>query len=234
MAFSVRLFRSVSALLGATFCLSGGVTSAKAQADPGSTPPTRFQRIASHFDLAVSGIGDFESSVSGPVLNNIANNGTLMQQQYKAEAGVLATIRAQKSPWIGGEFNYRLAKYTYTFNYTNPALDFFTQNTANEYTLGYIARPEHPLLGFKPSIGVGAGTVEFKPSKSSGTGLPVQARAAYYYTLGGDKPLYGDVLGLRVGFRQVFYLAPDFGQNYLLIKKRAISSEPTLGLYVHF
>lgn len=235
MAFFVRLVRSLPVLLGAVCCVGVGVSSAKAQADPASAPPTRFDKFASHFDLGVSGIGDFNSSVSGSVQNRISVNAqNLSQRQFRPVAGVLVTIRATRSPWVGGEFNYRLSKYTYTFDFTDTRLNFFSQNTANEYTLGYVAHPDHPLLGFKPFVGVGAGTVEFKPSRSSGSGLPVQARAAYYYTLGGDKPLYGDTFGLRVGFRQAFYLAPDFGQNYLLIKKRAISSEPTLGLYVHF
>ena len=152
----------------------------------------------------------------------------------------MGTIRGQKSPWIGGEFNYRWARYSYNFTFANDPnpeqpLKFSTKNTANEYTLGYIAHPEHELLGFKPFLGAGAGTVEFKPSRSSGTGLPVQARAAYYYTLGGDRPLVeSGAFGLRAGFRQLFYLAPDFGQNYLTIKKRAIASEPTLGFYLRF
>ncbi len=222
-------------LLGAVCCVMGGGSSAKAQADAGNAPQTRLNRLASHFDLAVSGVGDFETSVSGRVQNNISPTAqNLSQKQFRAVAGVMGTIRGQRSPWVGGEFNYRWARYSYTFDFTDPALNFFTQNTANEFTLGYVAHPDHPLLGLKPFVGAGAGTVEFKPSRNSGSGLPVQARAAYYYTLGGDKPIVNDTFGLRVGFRQVFYLAPDFGQNYLLIKQRAISSEPFLGLYVHF
>lgn len=216
--------------------MSAGVPSAVAQADPGAAPQTRLDRFASHIDVAASGIGEFDTSVTGPVQNNLSpGDGTLTVKQFRGVAGAMGTIRAQRSPWVGGEFNYRWARYTYTFNYTNSVVgNFYTQNTANEFTLGYVAHPDHPLLGFKPFVGAGAGTVEFKPSRSSGTGLPVQARAAYYYTFGGDKPLVGDTFGLRVGFRQVFYLAPDFGQNYLSIKQRAISSQPTVGFYVHF
>lgn len=236
MALFVRRFRLLPVLVGAALCCFGCMLpNAGAQADPGAAPQTRLDKFASHFDLAASGIGEFDTSVSGRVMNSVSpSTQTLSQQQYRVVAGAMGTLRAQRSPWVGGEFNYRWAKYTYTFNFTDPSLNFYTQNTANEFTLGYIAHPNRELLGLKPFLGAGAGTVEFKPSRSSGSGLPVQARAAYYYTVGGDKPIYGDTFGLRVGFRQVFYLAPDFGQNYLLIKKEAISSEPTLGLYVHF
>lgn len=235
MAFSVRRVRSLSVLLGAVCCVVGGVSSARAQADAGTVPQTRLDRILDHFDFAVSAVGEFDSSATGPVQNNLSpSNGTLSVQPTHA-VGALGTIRAQRSAWVGGEFNYRWAKYSYNFSYSNSVIpNFSTQNTANEFTLGYIAHPTFPLLGLKPFVGAGAGSVEFKPSRSSGSGLPVQARAAYYYTVGGDKPLVGDTFGLRVGFRQVFYLAPDFGQNYLFIKKQAISSEPTVGFYVHF
>ena len=234
MAFFVLRLRLLPVLLSAACCVVG-VSSASAQADPGNAPQTRLNRFASHIDVAASAVGEFDTSVSGPVQNNISpSNGNLTVQQYRTVVGAMGTIRAQRSPWVGGEFNYRWAKYTYQFNFTDAGLNFFTGNTANEFTLGYVAHPDHPLVGFKPFVGAGAGTVEFKPSRSSGSGLPVQARAAYYYTLGGDRPIVGDTFGLRVGFRQVFYLAPDFGQNYLLIKQRAISSEPFLGFYVHF
>lgn len=235
MAFFVRLFRSVPVLVGAALCVGGAVPGAAAQADPGSQPQTRFDRVLSHFDVAASAVGEFDSTASGPVTNRLSTNPGNLSVKPTSTVGAMGTIRFQKSPWIGAEFNYRWAKYSYDFNFSNSAVpNFSTQNTANEFTLGYVAHPGHDLVGFKPFVGVGAGTVEFKPSRSSGSGLPVQARAAYYYTLGGDKPLAGDRFGLRLGFRQVFYLAPDFGQNYLYIKKLAIASQPTVGFYVHF
>ena len=234
LAFFVRPFRSFPVLLSAALFAGGVVSSAAAQADPGAAPQTRFDRVLDHFDFAVSAVGEFDSSVSGPVQNRLAIAPSTLSERPTSTVGAMGTVRFQKSPWIGGEFNYRWAKYNYDFSFTDTTLNFATQNTANEFTLGYVAHPGHDLVGFKPFVGVGAGTVEFKPSRSSGSGLPVQARAAYYYTLGGDKPLVGDRFGLRLGFRQVFYLAPDFGQNYLLIKKLAIASQPTVGFYVHF
>ena len=62
----------------------------------------------------------------------------------------------------------------------------------------------------------------------------VQARADYYYSVGGDLPIVGETFGLRAGFREAFYLAPDYGQNYLKTKKLQTSLEPTVGFYIHF
>ena len=73
-----------------------------------------------------------------------------------------------------------------------------------------------------------------RPTKNGGQGLSTQARAAYYYSLGGEGLIVGDTLGVRVGIRQLFYLAPDFGQNYLTIKQRTFTTEPQIGLYLHF
>jgi hypothetical protein len=39
---------------------------------------------------------------------------------------------------------------------------------------------------------------------------------------------------VRVAFRQLIYLAPDFGQNYLTIGRRAVTTEPTFGFFLRF
>jgi hypothetical protein len=44
----------------------------------------------------------------------------------------------------------------------------------------------------------------------------------------------GSHFGVRVGFRQLVYLTPDFLQNYLTIIRHVRTSEPTIGFYVRF
>ncbi len=205
-------------------------------------PQTRLQRILDHFDLGILATGEFSSSVTGTPQNNTATNSGTLTQSGSSTVGAMATIRAIKSPYIGGEFNFRYDRASQNFNFAYPNTStlpsnyvpsFVSQNTANEYTVGYIATPPHQLFGAQPFVGGGGGTVEFKPTKNGGDNLPVQARAAYYYTAGLQKPVYGS-FGVRLGFRQLFYLAPDFGQNYLTIKKLTSSYEPTVGVYYHF
>ena len=204
-------------------------------AQAGSVPQTKLQRIADHFDLGVSATGEFSGSVSGMPKNSVSpNNGTLTQTG-STTVGVLAAIRGQKSPYVGAEFNFRFARYSQDFTFVGgQTASFRAQATANEYTVGYLARPPHKIFNTQPFVGGGAGSIEFKPTRNGGNNLPVQARAAYYYTAGVEAPVYGDIVGFRAGFRQVFYLAPDFGQNYLLIKKLTSSAEPTIGLTFHF
>ncbi len=234
MKFSFQVLKRVPAILFLFGSAALVPSSTVAQAGTSGAPQTPFDRFISHFDLAVSAKGEFTTNASGPVQNTTASNGNLTVRP-STTVGAMATLRAQKSPWVGGEFNFGYSRYTQNFDYTGGQTPSFSgQNTANEFTLGYIAKPEHPVFGFQPFLGGGAGTIEFKPTRNSGSNLPVQARAAYYYTVGGETPLVGDSFGVRVGFRETFYLAPDFGQNYLRIRKLTTSLEPTVGFYLHF
>ena len=101
-------------------------------------------------------------------------------------------------------------------------------------TFGYIAHPRSRPFGIQPYLGAGGGTIRFKPTTYGGQGLPQQYRAAYYYTLGVEDNFPGSHFGVRVGFRQLIYLAPDFLQNYLTITRRVRTSEPNFGFFVRF
>ena len=206
-----------------------------------STPPTRLQRALTHFDLGVNGIATFTKSVSGTVSNPAFSSPFPNSQSASTAAGVLVQIRGEKSPYVGLEFNFSLTRYAQTYACCNQSTvsnkvvsgQLVAQATANEYTLGYLVRPPHKLFGTDPYASVGAGTIEFKPTSGGGQGLPVQARATYYYSVGVEAPLFQHV-GARAGFRQQFYLAPDFTQNYLQLNKHTFTSEPQIGFFLHF
>jgi hypothetical protein len=114
---------------------------------------------------------------------------------------------------------------------TNSA--FGIQSNVLEYTLGYIVTPSHTFFGFQPFASGGAGTIEFKPTTHGGEELPKKARMAYYYNVGVQQD-FGAHFGLRAQVRQLFYLAPDFGQNYLTILKHTTTFEPGAGFYLRF
>lgn len=202
---------------------------------------TRTGRFLAHFDLGVAGTAFFTKDVTGTVNQRVLGTPYNVTQSTSTAAGVLVSLRGQKSPYKGLELNYGYVRTTEAYTCCNQSPTtgtsngpFQSQATAAEYTVGYLARPQHPIFGFQPYVSAGAGTIEFKPTKNGGQGLRTQARAAYYYSVGGENLLVGDTLGLRVGIRQLFYLAPDFGQNYLTIKKRTFTTEPQIGIYLHF
>jgi hypothetical protein len=176
-----------------------------------------------HIDLGISGAGEFTNTVTGT--NYL---GVQLTQQPSKTLGALITVGYTKSPLVGFEFNYGYARYTQKFS---SYILGGAQTNANEYTLGYVAHPK--LFGLHTFGAVGLGSTAFKGTTNGGQGLPAQARATYYYAAGVEQPL-SKHFGLRGQFRQLFFLAPDFGQNYLTIKQRQITSEPAAGFYIRF
>ena len=191
---------------------------------------TALDKQLARIDLGISGAGAFNNTVSGPVLPpNAPNANQTVSDSASNTVGALLNIRYIAKPYVGIEFNFDYARYTENFSYA----PYGVQNNADEYTLGYIVTPPHPIFGLQPFASVGAGSTKFKPTGGGGQNLKTQARATYYYSLGLQDDIFPH-FGLRASFRQVFFLAPDYGQNYLTIKQHAITSEPTLGFYLRF
>ena len=88
-----------------------------------------------------------------------------------------------------------------------------------------------PRHGIVPFAGAGLGTLDFRPTPGGGEGLLPQARATYYYTVGGDYSVLCRTSDARAQFRQLFYLAPDFETNYLTIHAHTTTFEPGFGFY---
>lgn len=208
---SVRsiLFSIAAMLVGAT---------AHAQA-----PISTLDRQLSRIDFAVSGVGQFSGTVTG---TNYLNRPVSLRQSNTL--GALATLRYIKSPFVGIEANYGYARYTENFSNIGGV-----QTKASEYTVGYVAHTP-TLFGVQPFASAGAGVLAFSPTPGGGQGLNTQARAAYYYSIGAENQIFASHFGVRAQFRQVFFLAPDFGQNYLTIKQRSSTLEPGVGVFVRF
>jgi hypothetical protein len=147
----------------------------------------------------------------------------------------MGNIRYVARPYIGAEFTYGWARYNETYS---PAPDgssvFQIQTTANEYSFGWIVTPPHLIVGLQPFVSAGAGTTQFKPTGGGGNGAPHQFRATYYYNVGVQKEIANSNFGLRLAFRENFFLAPDFGQNYLTILKHSTTLQPNAGFYFRF
>jgi hypothetical protein len=193
-------------------------------------PLTGLNKQLSRMDLGISGSGLFNKTVSGPITRSDATNaGQTIIQSPSNTFGALVTVRYIAKPFVGFEGNYGYARYTE--NYTNIG---GVQTQANEYTLGYLITPVPTLFGFQPFVSIGAGSMAFKPTPRGGQSLSTQARATYYYSAGLQKEYFSEHFGLRASFREQFFLAPDFGQNYLTILKRTTTYEPTIGFYLKY
>ena len=220
-----------------------------------SAPPTALSKAIDKIDLSIAGVGFFNTTVTGPVLSTVASNyctsypagapaiGCGMNditQHGSNTLGALVSIHYPAKPYFGLEFNYGYARYTE--NFEGPAVlqflpenttDFQIQTKVTEYTFGYLITPPHQIFGLQPFVSAGAGTQAFKPTAFGGQEEPEKARATYYYSLGLQKD-YSQHFGFRVGFRELFFLDPDFGQNYLTILKHANTYEPMAGFYLRY
>lgn len=201
-----------------------------------SAQTSAFSRQMSRIDFGINGVGQLTNTVSGPIVPTGAPNYPMVTSQYASNTvGAGANIRYVAKPYIGVEFNYVWGRYTENYS---PAPDgsslFQIQTTSNEYSFGWIVTPPHPIFGMQPFISAGAGTNQFKPTAGGGNGAPHQFRATYYYNAGVQKEFGDSNFGLRASFRETFYLAPDFGQNYLTILKHATTLQPSAGFYYRF
>lgn len=239
--------RSVSSSIGPLvpvllLCLfSSTAGRAIAQTTP-AAPVTGLYKQLGRIDLAVQAAGLFSTTATGT--NYVGVN---FNQRPSNTVGELGTLRYVAKPWVGFEFNFGNSRYSQNFTtnsykniatcpVSNPICTYVpggAQNNVHEISWGYVAHP-HSFFGLDPYVGVGAGTMQFRPTPGGGQGLPRQFRAVYYYDAGVDDYFPTTHLGVRLGFRQLIYLAPDFGQNYLTILRRTRTSEPTFGFFLRF
>ena len=208
-------------------CLFTFAAGASAQSSTGQTP---FYRQLSYIDLGLQGIGQFTRTVSGPVTVPAVDTGTVVTQNPSSTVGGLLTIRYSPRPYLGAEINASYARYTE--NYT--VRPFQIQTQANELTFGYLVTPPYSIFGLKPYASAGGGLMRFAPTAGGGQQAPTEARPALYYNVGVQKDVIPGLFGVRAGFRQVFYTAPDFYQNYLNINQSTSTAEPLVGFYVRF
>ncbi len=190
-----------------------------------TAPVTAFDRFLGRIDLGVSGAGIFTTNTNGP--NYLGQTVHLVPSNT---FGPLVQIHYTSSPLIGLEINYGFPRYTDNYTYSSFVLGAQSQHA--EITLGYLVHAGS-FFGFQPFASVGGGGIDFRPTKGGGQGLPGQLRGAFYYSVGAEEPVFGH-LGIRIQFRQVFYGAPDYNQNYLANNQRAVSTEPAAGFYLRF
>jgi Outer membrane protein beta-barrel domain len=209
----------------ALFCLAV-IALAAAPLQAQVKPLTPFERQMARVDLGLTASGQITPSDTGttnyPQVETVVNKAS-------TTVGFLGTLRYTWKPLIGFEANFSQARFNE--NFTN--LIGGAQTKVNEETLGYVAHGPK-LFGIETFGGVGLGTIAFHPTRNGGQGLPFQYRAVYYYSVGLDAPILGPHFGLRLNFREIFYKAPDFIQNYLTIQQHTTTFEPGIGFFLKF
>ncbi len=220
------LTRTSWPILAAALVL-GAFGRAAAQTD---TPETPLMKQIDKIDLSITGVGEFNTTVKGPIQRSATDSGQTITQYGSNTFGAVVSLRYIAKPYVGLEANYGYARYTENYT-TSP---YQIQTRVNEYTLGYVVTPAHMIFGLQPYVSAGAGSIAFKPTPHGGEGAPEQARAVYYYNVGLQDEFYQGHFGLRAGFRQLFFLDPDFGQNYLTILKHTSTYEPQVGFYFRY
>ena len=189
-------------------------------------PVTALGRQLARIDLGVSGIGVFSKDTTGP--NYL---GQQVNLKPSTTFGPLIQLRYTKSPLIGAELTYAFPRYTDNYTYSSFILGVQSQHA--ETSLGYLAHVGN-FLGLQPFAGVGAGGISFRPTRGGGQGLQTQVRFSAYYEVGAETLVFGEHFGLRAQFRQLFYAAPDYNQNYLANGSRSVTSEPSAGFFLRF
>ena len=196
------------------------------------------QRQLDRIDFGLSAAGEFGTTVSGIEQRDANTTKSVLKIQPSKTIGELVTLRYTAKPYFGLEFNFSNHRFVQNYTFTPPPsptiLTGGAQVQAREYSFGYVAHPSFHPLGVDPFLGAGAGTIKFQPTAGGGQGLPYQYRAVYYWQIGAEKNFPDSHFGMRAAFKQDFYLAPDFLQNYLTILKRVKTSEPTIGFFVRF
>jgi hypothetical protein len=198
-----------------------------------TVPATPLMKQLNRLDLFFGAAGIINNSVSGTE----QRDRTGLTIKPSNTVGELLTIRYIARPWVGFEYNFGNARFVQNYTFAAPTKNVLpggAQAGVHEETLGYVAHPPHPFFGVQPFLGAGGGTMRFTPTPYGGQGLPFQYRAVYYYNVGVENTFPSSHFGVRLGFRQLIYLDPDFQQNYLTITRRGHTSEPYFGFYARF
>ena len=229
MMNAFRRARICGAVLSFAFC------AISASAQTSAAPDTPLQKQLDRVDFSISGIGILNKNSSGTTLTPQS-----LGQVPSNTAGALVELRYIRSPLVGAEFNYTFSRYTQNFTLNNttgtPAAQLpYTlgvQAQTNEYSMGYVAHVGN-FFGLTPYVSLGGGALEFKPTAGGGEKLPPQVRTVFYYAAGIEGNL-SQHFGVRAQFRQTFFGAPDFNENYLATGARTTTTEPGVGFYVRF
>ena len=175
----------------------------------------------------------FNKTVQGPIIPTSAPNAGL--SIIGAPRNTLGALVTSCAMWPSRSSVSKATTATPATprNYSNIG---GVQTQANEYTLGYLVTPAHTIFDFQPFVSsrrrkhrLPASTPLRQPEASK------SRHARCTTTLWAfKKSIFSSTSAFVQASVNCFFLAPDYGQNFLTIKQRTITSEPSVGFYLKF
>ena len=168
---------------------------------------------------------DYQSTVTG---QNITDSPTY-------SAGYLLNYRLHLNDWAAVEVNYAHTRYTQTYSGGTGFTNSWTQANAKEITTAFVFQFWSRFNGrLQPFAEAGTGGLFWSPVGAGSVGGPFnQNRAVLLYGGGFDWKAFGH-FGLRLGYRGLFFTAPDFNVNGQFTNARTQMKEPYAGITYRF
>ncbi|WP_158750971.1 outer membrane beta-barrel protein [Acidobacterium sp. S8] len=182
--------------------------------------PVNAQTYLKNSEIGANVFGQFTNSSSG--------NG--IDVKPGDSVGGQGTFRHVYHPWLGYEVGYGYTRFTDRYS----SYPFGVQHNTHEFEGSYLATLPGVVLGVRPFGMVGASALLYSPSLNGGQNASAQARLAITFGAGADFPLLTSHFGLRVQYRALYHPTPDYGDTIFKTDTWRISSEPAVGLYLHF
>jgi hypothetical protein len=180
--------------------------------EPGPQPPWKYDGALSAF-----------YQVTG------ASNGNFIREDTTESIGGLGSFRRPYRPWFGYELSYGFTRYSESYNKGVARV----QDNVHEFTAAYLLQA--PLFhGVAPFVTIGTGMVIFAPTSTGGGGRSSQVLPVFVYSLGLNRPLLSDRLGIRLQYRSLRYKTPSFNNVLLDAHTLRTTMEPSIGIYYRF
>ena len=176
-------------------------------------------------EISVQGTGLFTKSTSG---NSTAYSAT-------GSGGFLGTYRYHLNHWISAEGAYGYSQNTQKYLLSSDA--FRIQTGIHQFTGTMILNlPTRSHSKISPYVLVGGGALLFTPNGNefnSLAGASSQAKGALVYG-GGANYALTKAIALRLEYRGLVYITPDFGFGGLAANSITHTAMPTVGFSFRF
>ncbi|HEX5424196.1 MAG TPA: outer membrane beta-barrel protein [Candidatus Acidoferrales bacterium] len=150
-------------------------------------------------------------------------------------AGYLLNYRFHFNDWAAVEVNYAHTRYTQFYSGGTGIINSWTQANAKEASMAFVFQFWSRFNGrLQPFVEGGIGGLSWSPVSDGSVGGPFsQNRPALLYGGGFDWKAFGH-FGLRLGYRGLFFTAPDFNVNGQFTNARTQMKEPYAGITYRF